>query len=161
MANEQTAAQTAPAVYVCYVNGCGRRGPADRMYHVQEFGQPSADADGKIRNVVCASCGQDAKKYGGDRLAVHPIAETLRILAANARRRAEEAAAEAAREQAAREFFGKLGGNNVQTVEEPEAARQQAAKARRTEKRIRRDDRSQEWEDRRNGAAHGYLVTVG
>ena len=145
--------------YVCSVKGCSHRGSASQMYHVQEFGRPSVSTDGQIRNVVCTSCAQDARTYGGDNLAVHPIAETLRILAANARRREDEAKAEAARQMAAKEFFGKLGGG-AQSAEGP-ATEQAAAKARRAAKRDQRDTRSEEWESRRNGAANGYLVAVG
>lgn len=153
-----TTTQQTSAVYVCSVKGCDRRGPAGQMSHVQEFRKPSVDADGQIRNVVCTSCAQDARMYGGDNLAVHPIAETLRILVVNQRRRDDEARVEAARQRAAKEFFGKLGCG-AQSVEEDSP--QEAARARRAEKQAKRDSRSQEWEARRNGAVNGYLATVG
>lgn len=139
-----------PTLYAC-VACHAASGPADRMLNLALEGR-------KVEQVVlCRPCGQDARAFGHE---VYHLQSTLEMIR---RRQVEQVVREAARAQAAKEFFGKLGGGaqSGRGEEDSSATRQAAAKAHRAEKRDRRDSRSEEWETRRNGAAHGYLVTVG
>lgn len=140
--------KTTTTQYTCVA--CRATGPADRMLNLALEGK-------KVEQVVlCRACGQDARAFGHE---VYRLGATLAMIA---RRQAEQAAREAARQKAAREFFGKLGGNAQSAEEDSSAARREAIEARRAEERAKRDSRSEEWEQWRNGAAsYGYLVTAG
>ena len=165
MATETTVQTTTPThknhngqVYTCSVKGCGKQGPAYMMSHVQPYGQPSVDSDGNVRNVVCGSCGKDAAEYGGDGMQVHPLVGTLNILAANKRRRAEDAAADErarlARIAEVSAFCKALGAPEEGT--DPALGRQAATKARRIAEQAARDAKREQWDQSGDRAANGH-----
>ena len=153
--------QTTPAhknynngqVYTC--GSCGRNGGVTRMDHVQRYSEPSVDTDGNVQNVVCHPCGDDLKVWAGTRghdYCVHDFLVTLRILAANARDRAQKlAAVEAERRANANAFALALQNPTVQS-----GNGQAAAKVRRRAEQAARAQEREGWDQVRDHAANGH-----
>ena len=140
-------------VYTC--SSCNRNGGPSRMDHVQKYGDPSVSTDGKIQNVVCHPCGDDLRVWAGTRghdYWVHNLLGTLRILAANARDRAEKlAAAEAERRANANAFAQALTNPTVQG-----GNGQAVAKDRRRVEQSARAQEREGWDQVRDRAVNGH-----
>ena len=171
-------------LYHCTNKGCSTKpAPAGYMSHLQKFEEPSVDADGNVRHVICWVCARQAREFYaetirqenelrvagaardyvvvGDYVSVFPLEETLRILAHNAQERANQEAAEAQRKRETNAFFSLQVSNDGMVAMAPAEDSQEFARQRRRDEKMRKNGQRQEWDAARDRAAGSYSVHEG
>lgn len=144
---------SAEQAYVCSNVKCGHAGPARQMVNLPLEGR-SRKALLEEGLIFCRDCSRQGVEMG---LVFYELHKTLAFLQRQVD--ARQAVTNARRLEAGAMFQAVKAAQVAKTVgdDDPQAE----SRARRQDRRDQRDSRSQEWEDRRNGAANGYAVQHG